>query len=409
MPKLKFYLKGEPQKGKTLPIRISFSYEGNRLFLATGMSADPRQWNGPKNEFKASAEGSEELNLRLEKYRSLINDIYTKAKLKGISVNNNYLKEQFALLKDGDKPREGFHVFYEKFIEESKATKSPATIRSYGPAWNRLKQFEKDTNYQLAFDTINMDFYQRFIAWCYSSANLTTNSVGFTIKVLKTVMNEAFERGLHKNLAYKSKYFKKPEVESDTVYLTEPELQLIIDLDLSENPRLDHVRDLFIIGCYTGLRISDLKKLKRENVQADYIYIRTQKQDSQVVIPINPKVRAILDKYHGTASGLPRIISDQKYSDYLKDLCELAKIEQLVQFSTFYGPRKVTNALPKWKLVSSHTARRSFATNAYLAGVPVISLMKITGHRTEKAFLKYIRVTPEENARKLAEHDFFSN
>jgi integrase len=123
-----------------------------------------------------------------------------------------------------------------------------------------------------------------------------------------------------------------------------------------------------------------------------------------VVIPLHWIVTAILQKYN---YDLPRSISNQKMNDYLKEIGEKAGIDESVSITKFEGGIKVARTSNKYKLISTHTARRSGATNMYLAGIPAISIMKITGHKTEQAFMRYIQMTQEDNANKLIDHPFF--
>jgi len=121
------------------------------------------------------------------------------------------------------------------------------------------------------------------------------------------------------------------------------------------------------------------------------------KTGNKVVIPIHPTVQRILDKYNGQ---LPRPISNQKTNDYLKEIGKICPELQTKESRTYTkaGKRIIRN-YDKWELVTTHTARRSFATNEYKAGMPTITIMAITGHKTEKAFMRYIKVTPDEHAK----------
>ena len=175
-------------------------------------------------------------------------------------------------------------------------------------------------------------------------------------------------------------------------------------LDLSDDLRIDRVRDMFLVGCYTGLRFSDLSQLKIENIQKGkrVIKVRTQKTEETVVIPIGSVVNRLIEKYDG---HFP-VISNDKMNEYLKEVGEKATLKEKEIIYTKGGKRK-REVYKKWELITVHTARRSFATNAFLQGVPSISIMKITGHRTEKNFLQYIKITQEDNANKLIDHLFF--
>jgi len=132
--------------------------------------------------------------------------------------------------------------------------------------------------------------------------------------------------------------------------------------------------------------------------------VKTQKTGEKVVIPLHWTVKNILEKYSETAKGLPRDLSNQRMNDYLKEIGREVKIDEQIHRANTKDGLKVSTNVPKWELITTHTARRSFATNLYKNGYPTIGIMQITGHRTEKSFMKYIKVSHEENAEKLIQH-----
>ena len=219
-------------------------------------------------------------------------------------------------------------------------------------------------------------------------------------------MNEAYERGLHTNFDFKKKAFAKPSAETKNIYLDEKELLQMYRLDLSFDKRLDQVRDWFLIGAYTGLRFSDLSRLAKDNVFDNTIEITTQKTSKKVIVPLSPIVREILQKYD---YQLPKLISNQKFNGYIKEVAKKAEINEEILIEETKGYLKSSFTDEKYNLVSVHTARRSFATNAYVAGVPVIQIMMMTGYKAEKSFLLYIKISEKENAKKLQLHPFFNN
>jgi integrase len=250
-----------------------------------------------------------------------------------------------------------------------------------------------------------LDFYEDFMRYCLDK-KLSNNTIGGYIKNIKVFMNEAFDRKLTTNIEFKNRRFKTLEEDSDSIYLSTSDIDRLYRLDLKSNQRLDKVRDIFIIGCSTGLRYSDLLTISEKNlIEFDTkLKLRTEKTGETVIIPVNKYFRAILKKYNGFPDYS---ISNQKMNLYLKELGELSEINEKVLISTTSGGQKVSESFEKYKLITVHTARRSFATNAYLSNVPSISIMKITGHRTERAFLKYIKISQEDNANKLINHPFF--
>ncbi len=173
----------------------------------------------------------------------------------------------------------------------------------------------------------------------------------------------------------------------------------IESLDLSQNLTLDKVRDAFLVGCYTGLRYSDYSDLKMDNIRNGYIERVQIKTGQKVVIPVHSVVKTILNKYHGSP---PPMISNQRSNKYIKELCKMIpELNQEISIKQQINGIAKTIAVPKYSLISTHTARRSFATNQYKAGVPSITIMAITGHKTEKVFLNYIKIKPDEHAQIL--------
>jgi integrase len=178
-------------------------------------------------------------------------------------------------------------------------------------------------------------------------------------------------------------------------------LELLYKFDFSNTKRLENVRDLFVFGAWVGLRFSDFSNIMPENIiEIDgeyFIKIVTQKTKELVIIPCHPIVLNIFEKYRHNPNKLPNTISNQKFNDYIKDVFKAAELNEKGRLANDIN-------LELWQCVSSHTARRSFATNYYLQGFPVIDLMKITGHKTEKAFMKYIRISKLDAAKRLSSH-----
>ncbi len=249
----------------------------------------------------------------------------------------------------------------------------------------------------LTWEFIDLRFYDDWTNWMRTELDMATNTVGKYIRTLKTFMNAATEEGINTNRAYQSARFRSLSEEADTISLTEEELDALYALDLSENPRLERVRDLFLVGAWTGLRFSDLQQVSPANISNGYLKALQEKTDQPVVIPILPVVKDLLDKYEGR---LPKPISNQRFNQYLKEACKLCPLlQQQITLRRTKGGQRLETQLTKAEAVTTHTARRSFASNLYRRGLPAISIMAITGHRTEKQFLKYIKVGAEEHAK----------
>ena len=421
MASLKFYLRDKTAKEKT-SIFFLLNYgafelvNGKKKYLPlkyfTNESINPEYWDKDNGKVKGTSKFPQhpEFNARLKDIENTATKILLRLQNEGITLTNDILKTEFDnIWKEGKNQTVEavlatmeFNEFIEHYIKTN--NNKETTKKSYRRAFKDIQEYQKIKKKHLTFAKIDIDFYNDFITFL-KGKKYAPNTIGTRIKNLKSFLSNAQERGLIVNEDYKKKSFMKPKEETDAVYLSETELKKIYALDLSNKPKLDRVRDLFLIGCYTGLRFSDLSTLSADNIGNDNtISIRTIKTDAEVTIPIHPIVRDILKKYE---YHLPKMLSNQKFNEYVKDVAKLAELNEPVNIEHTKGNLRVKKALPKYELTTSHTARRSFATNAYLNDVPSISIMKITGHKTESAFMRYIKISQKDNARKLQEHPFF--
>jgi len=416
--KISFYLT-RPNVETETSIFAKINYEGLQTKFYTTEAIIPKHWNKETQRVKKSLREHPEFNERLNRITSDIQTIYRKY----LNDNNNKIPTPENLksildkeLKKIEKPEDklkSFFPFFDNLINQSinggrvQPTSgkpySKATIQVYKNTFRRLKEFQATRKRVIDFNTIDVDFYTDFTEYLSKRLNLATNTIGKDIKTIKTILNEATERGINSNLQFKSRKFSTTSEQTDSIYLSEAELKEIENLDLSNNQRLDNVRDLFLVGCYTGLRFSDFSILKPEQMKNGFIEIKEQtKTGNPVVIPIHQVVKQIIQKHNGE---LPRAITNQKFNDYLKELGVMVQsLHTPFETTITKGGFKVSKRLNKYELLTTHTARRSFATNEYLNGTPTITIMAITGHRTEKAFLRYIKLNPTDHAQLLKLH-----
>jgi integrase len=407
MPNATFVLKQPKSKDATL-VYLIFRYNGQKLKFSTAQKINPKYWNENKQRAKEtkSFSGYPEFNALLGNIASAVNNYHRQCLNDKISPTperlRNSLNEFLQKRKTGSKT--DLIAFAAEIVANSQRKLS--TKRQMNQTIRNLKEFKTYSKRTLHFETIDLDFYDDFLGFLFSK-KYGTNTIGNFIKHLKVFMNEAVDRGFTTNIKFRNKKFKKMEEHSENIYLSIQEVDKLYKLNLIEKPSLDRVRDLFIIGCYTGLRFSDLVQLKNENLidKKTKVKIKTEKTGELVIIPLHRYIKEILIKYNGMP---PEIISNQKMNQYLKELGELAKIDETIMISSTKGGKALTETFKKHELITVHTARRSFATNAFLNDIPSISIMKITGHRTERAFMKYIKISQEVNANKLINHPFFN-
>ena len=199
--------------------------------------------------------------------------------------------------------------------------------------------------------------------------------------------------------------FTKTKEESISVALSETEIEKLVVFDFSNDKKLENARDLMILGIWTGLRVSDVMNLPAIDPDSKFIEVEPQKtrntSGAKVVIPLHHHIKDMIRK-----RGMPTPICESVFNKLIKEICRSVGFNDVVEGSLMNSTtrRKERGTFEKWQLISSHTCRRSFATNLYLMNFPTLSIMKITGHTTESSFLKYIKVTPKEHAEKLLAH-----
>jgi integrase len=420
-----FYLTRPKAKGET-SIFARISYSGYQLKYYTPEKINPKFWSKETKLAKQTDKFKEypEFNQRLNNWKSDAANIFRqwvnnhKGTIPNPSTLKTLLDKELKKVEPELEKNKTFFGFFENLIKLTESGErlqpitgkpySKATVHVYKNTFNRLIEFAAHSRRNIDFNTITVDFYTDFTGYLSKRLKLASNTIGKDIKTIKTILNEATERGLNTNLQYKSRKFSVTSENTDAIYLTSEELQKIENLDLSKNKRLENVRDLFLIGCYTGLRFSDCSALTSKNIKDGFIEITQTKTGAPVVIPVHHSVKKIMDKYEGK---LPTAISNQKTNEYLKEIGQIkpdGHNKPILACSTSKtltkGGVKVITNYKKWELLCTHTARRSFATNEYLAGTPTITIMAITGHKTEKAFLRYIKLTPTEHAKLLKQH-----
>ncbi len=413
---IQLYLK-RPKATEYTAIYARIRYEDGELKYYLPEQIQPNFWSPKEHRARSTRQFPEypEFNARLDTCEQLIKTTYRKY----INDNGGRIPSPATLKccldvvfgKTENRVR-SFMEYFEEFIKRSgngerispKTKKATVenTNKGYTTTFNHLKAFLSTYRRNIDFETVDLEFYNDYLRFLTHTVQLQPNTMGDHIKRIKTILREARARGIKVNPAFESEYFAKPAEETDSIYLTVRELELLEALDLSKNSKLERVRDLFLVGCYTGLRYSDYSALTPEHVRDGFIYIKQAKTGKDVVIPVHPRVRVIMSKYGGE---LPEKISNQKTNEYLKEVGKMVpELEVSITSSYTQAGQKKTIISSKWSLITTHTARRSFATNEYLAGTPAVTIMAITGHRTEKAFLRYIKLSSADHAKLLKVH-----
>jgi len=411
MATITYFIRTSSKKADTqVNIRVKFRHNNIYLYAKTPKHIEADNWDKKKQRIKQGRahENRDSINNYLSSLETFALNAWNE-KVNKSQLDSNWFQlivNSFLDSEKSEREETTFLRYIKGFVDNSESIVvdktgkklSYRTIQKYKTTLDILDDFVK-LNYGELFllKEVDYEFYQEFLKYLTNTKKYAVNTVGKYIGTLKVFLNSARKKGFNINI----EGFVKPIEDSDNVYLNEEELKAIYELDLSENKRLERVRDLFIVGAWTGLRFSDLSTLDKSYFINKKISLDQVKTNGRVVIPLHWMVKKIMEKYD---FNLPNGISNQKFNDYLKEVCQLAEIKNQVSKSITRGGIREKKYYLKWELISSHSARRSFATNLYNSNFPTISIMAITGHKTERAFLAYIKVTPEEHAEKLLEH-----
>ncbi|MGS2725264.1 tyrosine-type recombinase/integrase [Psychroserpens sp. BH13MA-6] len=418
---IKYRLKDTKAKNET-SIVLDYSFgRNNRIKFSTGYKVNPKNWDKANQRIRAvsTIKNREIVNNDLMQFSSE----FTKA----ISELEEAQKNEKVILKlllqkiiRGEeiiqKEIKTFFQYADDFIirKENQSKNivnvklSPITVRSYKQTVNRLKDFDKQLKYNLDFSNIDLKFYYTFIQYLEQN-NYSTNTIGKHIKNLKTILNAATEDGFNSNLKYKHRDFKAVSKESVSIYLTESEIDALYNADLSKTKDWELARDIFLVGYYTGQRVSDYNDISKDQIKTfngtKVIEFRQKKTNKKLFVPLHPRLKEMFNKRHN--GNPPRKLNAPDINEYIKEAGRIAKIDAEIIIEKVVNGKTKAVKVPKYSLIMSHTARRSFCTNAYLAKMPVIDIMAISGHSTEREFYKYIKVTPQERAIKIANSKFF--
>ncbi|MEJ7737043.1 MAG: site-specific integrase [Chitinophagaceae bacterium] len=409
-------------------IQYCFSSE-NRTLLNTEIAIPPNSWNKKRlciaENLPASFGNVDHLNSELDRMIRLAQDIVSFAAKNKIEDRGSFVKKTFKPdldikslhSQDASKINEAIqekrvnknlYLQLEEYISSKEKKVSKATICVYNCMKKHLQAYEEFRKEKIAFDSLDYEFYDGFIDYLTfdyvqrrrktTITGLKINTIGKTIKQLRIFIKDRVRRRIIAPIDLTD--FKIPEVEADAIYLTYEEIGKMYHANLLAFPHLVEYRDLFVLACLTGLRFSDFSMLQPEDLRRDMLYKKQEKSDHWVVIPLRKEAKEIFTEQF--KQKIPKL-TNPEFNRHIKTIGKLAGLNQRIKFSYKKGNKNVEVSKPKYDWITSHTARRSFCTNEFLEGIPVKLIMKISGHKNEKDFYKYIRVTPEEAAQKIKE------
>ncbi len=416
-----FALESRKKNGKPIvenvPIRMRVVYNNQRVEFTTGYRIDVAKWdlekqrvkNGCTNKLKQSAS---EINADLLAYFAEIQKIFKEFEVKEEIPTTTELRELFnlAIKKDvatddtvqEEKVLSFWKVFNEFVSENSKRNNwAKGTLQKF----NALKKHIERWNPEPTMDDFSEKGLSAFADTLHKQ-DLKNSTIDKQIGLLKWVLRWSASKNLTVDNAFMDFNPKLKTAQKTVVFLDAQELKQLTDFEIPEDKKyLEKVRDVFLFCCYTSLRYSDVYNLCHSHIKGSYIDIVTVKTNDRIVIEFNDKSKAIYDKYkdfHFENGKVFPVISNQKMNSYLKDLAELAGLDNPVHQTHYKGNERIETILPKYAVLSTHDARRTFICNALSLGIPANVVMKWTGHSDYKAMKPYIDIADDIKASAMS-------
>lgn len=407
-------------RSKKNPANITLRFTNGRainIYAPLNVFIDPQYWD-VKNEKIRNVNAVPErdkINIKLSSLKLHLISEYNLDMMNGEIIDREWIDKKICQFfkrpaaTDVKKKIERKNVYYFDFAKhwmETEASKwktgknkvlNVRAIQQYNSFLVIFDRYQKHKDSSIKLKDIDNHLINDFIQYMDEVEGYGTQTIDRHIGRLRFFCYRAEANNLTVNKNYKERVFVPDEEEVMEPILNENEIEKIFKYDFGQGTFLDNVRDNFIIGLWTGLRISDFNNnLKIENIKNDFIEIRTTKTGAWTVIPLHPMVKKVIEKRYG---NLPEKVVDQRFNKAIKLICKLVGIDQDIKGKLFDPEKKrnVTGVFPKYKLVSSHICRRSFATNLFNK-VPNHVIQAVGAWKTEAMMLHYIKRTKHESA-----------
>jgi len=394
------------------PILVYLSLEKNNVIqVKTPFTIAPKEWSKTAKKPKQNIDSNKKLFNDLNKLVTYIYKKLNESESTGEIINRYWLENQisdcFGKLKKSEKDN-NLLTYQTQYIIKNASTKqikgrsklglSKNTIKGYNTFLKTVINYEKKLKKEIRLTDISSLFVDNFKNWLMIENNYSINHTGKQISLLKTVCRDAKKREIKVNpYAQQIQSFSESKDDKYIITLSFDELEIIRNKHISKE-YLINIRKWLLIGCEIGQRGGDLLKLTKKNLRySDNILmvdIHQEKTKKDVTVPITKNyIEKILTK------EFPRKISNQRFNNYLKELCQVCEIDENTKGKLYDKKiqRKKLGIYPKYKLITSHVLRRSFATN-YYKYIPTPVLMEITGHAKESTFLEYINKPKDKDA-----------
>jgi integrase len=406
-----FYL-DKPSAARTT-VMLNVSLSGKRLRFGTGISIEPQHWNEQRQEPRASDPLRNAHSRRLAQILATVSKLFNSLNVEEgaesggtteIDVFRDKIREYLSPNESDAVFRSDMESRFQEFIATYTKRSSRGlvtavrpnteTLNRYKHVLSTLVEWSADSGHSLTYEAMTVDFYLSYSSWLSAKRSVSDATVSNYIKTIKTFLRWAKSRGYHSVTDYEQ--FYRDKRTSETIALTLDEVRLLRDFDLNDSPRLARVRDIFLLQCFTGMRYGDLQRLEPKHFDdaSQLIRFTTEKTNTRCVIPITRPLKELLSRYPSRLFELP---SGVKQNLYLKELGQKVGLTQDVTTERFVLGQRIEETKKRHELITTHVARRSYATLSVRFGVPESVIGLVMGH-SPKGMLQQHYVKLDEDA-----------
>ena len=398
MPKYRATLKKDrTNKDGYQLVMITYSHQGRIARFSTAVSCNPKYFNGNNQDQPISKgqQGYTRLNKQIKDVKDTVSEIMERIRHSKMEPEAWLVKELYHQ-KEQEPRAANFFELFDQYISDSLAVRHEKTIRAYKVARRILRQ----CNPNIRISGVTLSEYDGLVRYM-ARKDYSNNYIGTIVKRLKSFLRYARKEGYNVHPDLDRPEFKVLRETPTIIYLSQSEFESLRDLELLEGSFSDKVRDLAILGCRTGLRISDLSRLGPQHFQNSMIVLRTHKTKSRAMIPMSKEVRQIAEKWGYN----PPKMADQVFNREIKKVAEKAGITTPVEVVRYSGGSKSYRTVPKWELVSSHVMVKTFITHCGERGISAKTVSEITG-KSVKVILQHYYGTSKEVIKTEMERAF---
>lgn len=405
---------------ENVPIRMRVNFASQRIEFTTGYRIDVAKWDGDKQRVKNGCtnklkQSASEINAALLGYYTELQEIFKRFEVAEIMPSPAEVKEAFnnrhgqnekteLASADTSNAPSNFYEVFDDFVRVCGRQNdwTHSTFEKFAAVKNHLKNFRSE----LSFEFFDEEGLTEYVQYLREVREMRNSTIGKQLSFLKWFLRWSFKQGMHSNNAYDTFKPKLKDTQKKIIFLTWEELNRLREFKIPPTKQaLERVRDVFLFQCFTGLRYSDVFNLRRSDIKGEHIEVATVKTSDSLIIELNDHSRAILEKYKDVEfendKALP-VITNQKMNDYLKELAELAEINEPVRQTYYKGNERIDEVIPKYALLGTHAGRRTFICNALALGIPPQVVMKWTGYSDYKTMKPYIDIADDIKANAMS-------